>query len=80
MPSTVKETLSLFSPSNSLKLDAITMPISQMKKWRYKKKFAQGHTASKYSKSLHQTFHEALGFLNLPSQITEFQNLMKKGN
>ena len=47
------------------------MPISQMKKWRYKKKFAQGHTASKYSKSLHQTFHEALGFLNLPSQITE---------
>lgn len=47
------------------------MPISLMKKWRYKKKFAQGHTASKYSKSLHQTFHEALGFLNLPSQITE---------
>ena len=77
MPSIVKEALSLFSPSSSLKWNAITMPISQMKKWRYKKKLAQGHTASKYSKSWDQTFHEALGFFNLPFQITE---LISKSN
>lgn len=77
MPSIVKEALSLFSPSSSLKWNSITMPISQMKKWRYKKKLAQGHKASKYSKSWDQTFHETLGFFNLPFQITE---LISKSN
>ena len=78
--------LNIFNPSNHLVMDAINMPILQMRKWLYRKvkKLTQGHTASKYSKSwsnikiatlkknsyLGTFIWWSIGFLYLPSHVT----------